>query len=113
MSNDDNTRNNEQELQPILSRRHFLAGSVASAAVLGASGCSLPAGVLPGKKAYCGTSRVSFKAPFKTFREYVTALEQHGLLIRFPRLDQDKYEMTAVMYRLIEEWGWKKRRQSW
>ena len=39
------------------------------------------------------------KAPFKTMREYIGALESHGLVIRIPRVDQDAYEGTALMYR--------------
>ncbi len=45
-------------------------------------------------------------APFDTFRDYIAALEAHGLVLRVPRIDQDAYEMTALMYRLIDEYGW-------
>jgi len=45
-------------------------------------------------------------APFDTFRDYIAALEAHGLVFRVPRLDQDAYEMTALTYRLIDEYGW-------
>jgi len=45
-------------------------------------------------------------APFDTFREYIAAIEARGLVRRFERLDQDAYEITAIMYRLIDEYGW-------
>ena len=45
-------------------------------------------------------------APFETFRDYIKALEAHGLVFRVPRIDQDAYEMTALTYRLIDEYGW-------
>lgn len=45
-------------------------------------------------------------APFDTFRDYIAAIEAHGLVFRVPRIDQDAYEMTALMYRLIDEFGW-------
>ncbi|MBN8281182.1 MAG: UbiD family decarboxylase, partial [Gammaproteobacteria bacterium] len=44
--------------------------------------------------------------PFDSFRDYVQALEDRGLVMRVKRLDQDQYEMTALMYRLIDEFGW-------
>ena len=45
-------------------------------------------------------------APFDSFRDYMAAIEAWGLVVRVPRIDQDKYEMTAMMYRLIDEFGW-------
>lgn len=45
-------------------------------------------------------------APFDTLREYIEALEKRGLVLRFEKLDQDAYEMTALMYRLIDQHGW-------
>ena len=46
------------------------------------------------------------RAPFDTFRDYIRALEAHGLVFRVPRIDQDAYELTALTYRLIDEYGW-------
>lgn len=45
-------------------------------------------------------------APFDSFRDYMAAIEAWGLVLRVPRIDQDKYELTAMMYRLIDEFGW-------
>lgn len=44
--------------------------------------------------------------PFDSFRDYVQALEDRGLVMRVPRLDQDQYEMTALTYKLMDEFGW-------
>ena len=38
--------------------------------------------------------------PFDNMREYIAALDAYGLLVRIPRLDQDAYEIAALMYRL-------------
>ena len=46
------------------------------------------------------------RAPFDTFRDYIAALEAHGLVFRVARIDQDAYELTALTYRLIDEYGW-------
>jgi len=46
------------------------------------------------------------RAPFDTLRDYIAALEAHGVVFRVPRIDQDAYEMTALTYRLIDEYGW-------
>jgi len=45
------------------------------------------------------------KPPFDSIRDYVNALDQHGLLQRFSGVDQDKYEATAIIYQLIDEFG--------
>jgi 4-hydroxy-3-polyprenylbenzoate decarboxylase len=43
--------------------------------------------------------------PFDSMREYVEALDYHGLLYRFSGVDQDRYEATAIMYQLIDTHG--------
>jgi 4-hydroxy-3-polyprenylbenzoate decarboxylase len=45
------------------------------------------------------------KAPFTSMRDYVSALEAQNLLIRIPRVDQDVYEGTALMYRARDLYG--------
>ena len=44
-------------------------------------------------------------APFASMREYVSALEARNLLVRIPRIDQDTYEGTALMYRARDLYG--------
>lgn len=43
--------------------------------------------------------------PFDSLRDYVAELDRRGLLIRIPRIDQDAWEATALMYRLIDRYG--------
>jgi len=41
----------------------------------------------------------------KSIRPFISALEEHGQLIRIPEIDQDQYEATALMYELIDDKG--------
>lgn len=43
--------------------------------------------------------------PFDSLRDYVAMLEQRGLLTHFSNVDQDAYEGTAIMYRLVDAYG--------
>jgi len=49
--------------------------------------------------------KVKFTGPYDSFREYVEALEARGRVLRVKEVDQDNYEGTALMYRLIDEYG--------
>lgn len=72
--------------------RRELFGTVAGAAALTAAGAS--AGV-----------RAPTQAPFISMRDYVAALDAWGLVMRVPRVDQDAYEATALMYRARDQHG--------
>ncbi|MEZ5566069.1 MAG: UbiD family decarboxylase [Gammaproteobacteria bacterium] len=83
-----------------LSRRELMAATAAlglvtttSAATAGARGRPPPP--LP---------RAGTMAPL-TPCDYVAELDRRNLLIHIDRLDQDAYEATALMYRLIDEYG--------
>ncbi len=43
--------------------------------------------------------------PFDSIRDYVNALDERGLLARFSGVNQDEYEGTAIMYRLVDKLG--------
>jgi 4-hydroxy-3-polyprenylbenzoate decarboxylase len=43
--------------------------------------------------------------PFAAFRDYAAALEARGRMLRIAEMDQDRYEATAFMYRLIDRHG--------
>jgi len=73
-----------------LSRRE-LFGAAAGAAALS----SIP---LTAKAA-------SYEAPFVSMRDYLNAMNDWGLVMRIPRVDQDEYEATALMYRLRDQFG--------
>jgi len=79
-----------------LSRRDLLAAGTTLAALYSAGtasgGTSLTLGAAAGSKA-------APTAPFDSIRDYVAALEAHGLLLRIPRIDQDQFESTALVFR--------------
>ena len=43
--------------------------------------------------------------PYDSLREYLTAVEAHGKLIKIDKIDQDAYELTGFMYKLIDKYG--------
>jgi 4-hydroxy-3-polyprenylbenzoate decarboxylase len=80
-----------------LSRREMLASGAALATVPGMlAGLAGPAMAATGKQV---------SPPFNSLRDYVAALDAAGLLLRFDGVDQDNYEATAIMYRLVDEFG--------
>ena len=84
-----------------LNRRELVAAGV---------GLGLAAATLESRAAHAGRPPPSTApgwtyGPFDSLRDYVAELDRRGLLIRIPRLDQDAFEATALMYRLIDEYG--------
>jgi len=97
------------ELKPgVVSRRSFLAATAGIAAV----GCEPVDSDAAGKRvaaaeaSVAGNTGSAPQAPFDTLRDYVAALEAHGLLLRFDKVDQDAFEGTALIYALIDKYGW-------
>jgi 4-hydroxy-3-polyprenylbenzoate decarboxylase len=43
--------------------------------------------------------------PYDTLRDYVAALDAKGRLLRIKEVDQDKYEATAFVYRMVDKLG--------
>ena len=80
-------------------RREFLGSAAGAATLVSASG---NAATLMGATA---TANNHPQAPYRSMREYIAALEAHNLLIRVPRVDQDAYEGTALMYRARDLYG--------
>lgn len=89
-----------------ISRRTLLAS-------VGAAGAGLAAFAAgAGKPVYAaspGRTRVGRgpvpRAPFHSMRDWVAALEAHGLLIRFDRIDQDKYEIPGLFFRATDQYS--------
>ena len=50
-------------------------------------------------------SKPAPQAPFDSIRDYMAALEARGLLLRIPRIDQDEYETTALLFRATDRYG--------
>jgi len=49
--------------------------------------------------------KVKPTGPYETLRDYITALEARGKILRIKEVDQDKYEGTAFVYRMLDEKG--------
>ncbi|MFZ1623161.1 MAG: UbiD family decarboxylase domain-containing protein [Gammaproteobacteria bacterium] len=83
-----------------LDRRQVLSAAASLAATLGISSAVSPAlaATKPKPKQLTG--------PFDSFRDYINALDERGLLLRVQRVDEDQYELAALTYRLIDEFGW-------
>jgi len=79
--------------------RRDLIGTGLSLAALGISHTSVAANKASGAK------HTVLQAPFKSLREYVSALDARGLVVRIPRADQDAYEATALWYRFHDQHG--------
>ncbi len=86
----------------LVSRRELLtsgAALAASPAALGAMQAET------GTSASAAALAESPQPPFDSLRDYIAALDSAGCLQRFNGVDQDRYEATAIMYRLIDEFG--------
>ncbi len=78
------------------------SGAAVATAMLAATATTAQAGshALPGRSTGKAPS-----APFDSMRDWVAALDHHGLLLRFSGVDQDAYDATAIVYKLIDEFG--------
>jgi hypothetical protein len=72
-----------------LSRRDLFAASGAGLAALSAAA----------KSTANGNPGAAPKLPFDSLRNYVAALEANGLVLKIPRVDQDAYQATGLVYR--------------
>jgi len=90
----------------IVSRRSFLAATAGMAAI----GCetmeAATAKISAAEKTAAERRATAPKAPFDTLREYVAALEAHDLLLRIDRVNNDEFEAAAIIYALIDKYGW-------
>jgi 4-hydroxy-3-polyprenylbenzoate decarboxylase len=90
----------------MMTRRNLLAtgASLAAISVDQAIAAAGQAGEVSTGRA-SATSANALKGPFDTLRDYISALDAAGLLLRFDRVDQDAYEASAIMYRLRDKFG--------
>jgi 4-hydroxy-3-polyprenylbenzoate decarboxylase len=86
-----------------VSRRDFLATAGAGLATLSAL-AAVGTGSASAASEQAARGPVP-KAPFDSIRDYVAAIEAHGLLLRIPRIDQDEYLGTALMFRAVDKFG--------
>jgi len=101
----------EHHDSPQLDRRALLS----AAAGLAASVTALPALSAETERALqlaaagrgkAAGRRTRVPYPYDSFRDWIKVLDDYGLLMRLPRLDQDAYEATALAYRLMDMFGW-------
>jgi 4-hydroxy-3-polyprenylbenzoate decarboxylase len=86
-----------------IDRRMFLAAGTGIAAL--SAGCSSIAGQDKQPAAGRRPTGKTPTAPFDSIRDYMAAMEDHGLLMRFPEIDQDKYEATGLFFRATDMFG--------
>ena len=84
-----------KKVSPELSRRDLLAG--ASLAALPAGALTLADASKPVRAAARERGSVP-TAPFDSLRDWVAAMDDLGLVMRFDRVDQDAYETTALVF---------------
>lgn len=98
------------------SRRDFLAATGGVSALAGSAvalGASAETATATGTAPAANPARVTAPAaisgwqygPFEDLREYIRELDKRGLLLKVKDLDQDKFEATALHYRLTDEFG--------
>lgn len=99
---------------PAVSRRSFLGSAAGlTAAALAAADVRIAAaqqetaarGAPPPGAAATATTPAWEFGPFDDLRGWVRELDRRGLLLKVRDIDQDRYEGTALMYRLIDRFG--------
>ena len=91
----------DADVTPAISRRAFIAGASLATAALPGTSAAASSAVVTGALVK-GTVP---KAPFDSVRDYMAAMEAHGLVRHFDAIDQDAYEGTAIMYRMVDHYG--------
>ena len=86
-----------------LSRRDFLAATGAGIAATGTG--TVIADHRIGMTGMAKLPGNLHTAPFDSLRDYIHALAANDLLLHFDRIDQDQYEGTALMYRIVDRYG--------
>ncbi|NND53799.1 MAG: UbiD family decarboxylase [Gammaproteobacteria bacterium] len=83
-----------------LDRREFLVATTGIAALT--TGCATTAdGVSTANR----RSDRRTTPPYDSIRDWVAALDEHGLLLRIAEIDQDNYEATGLVFRMNDYYG--------
>ena len=84
----------------LISRRDILAAGSAlatlSATAVATGGCAAAGDLGTGS---ARNPAEAPQAPFDSLRDYVAALDAHGLLLRIPEVDQDAWQATGLVFR--------------
>jgi len=84
--------------------RRDLLGTGTALAALAATSCASTGGATATAPSTRNPAAAP-RPPFDTMRDYVAALEANGLLLRIPEIDQDAYELTGLVYRANDRYG--------
>jgi len=82
-----------------LDRREFLAATTGLAALT--AGCTTAAS----SSNSSASAAPKTTAPFDSIRDWVAALDERGLLMRIPEIDQDNFEATGIVFRMNDYYG--------
>lgn len=92
----------------VISRRNFLALS----AGIAAAGCETMSAAEADQRVTEAEAKAAKnpgtapQPPYDTLREYMAAVEANGLLLRFDKVNMDNFEGAAIIYALIDKYGW-------
>lgn len=84
-----------------LTRRGFLASS-GGLASLGLAALAHPGTPVRARSPETNTPG----PPFNSIRDWVSALDAHGLLLRIPEIDQDAYHATGLFFEMTDKFTW-------
>ncbi|MBM4195628.1 MAG: hypothetical protein FJ197_00830 [Gammaproteobacteria bacterium] len=85
---------------PAISRRGFIVTTAAGVAAATA-GCAAGTGNARSEAA----ATTATLGPYDDFRGAIAAFEARGRVVRIARADQDAFEASALMYRLVDRYG--------
>ncbi len=90
--------------QPSSSSRRDFLGATTSASVLSALAAAGYTQGSDAKPLEANTPKPgdSPQAPFDSLRDWVAAMDVHGLLMRFDRINQDEYEIPALFFKATD-----------
>ena len=91
-----------------INRRNLALGTVGvggAAAASSAWAAQQAGGTKPRGKPPASTVPGWQYGPFDSLRDYVAELDRRGLVLHIDRLDQDAWEATALMYRMMDRFG--------
>ncbi len=103
MSDSDVRKNRET-----VSRRDFMATAGTGLAALAATGCAPAEQSCVPSAATAGSAldpANAPRAPFDTLRDWMAAMEAHGVVMRFDGIDQDAFHTTGLLFRMTDKFG--------
>ena len=101
--------NNDSNNDGSVSRRDILSSAAAAPALAALTAAGYTADTNAAIPLAGAASRSALKnaprAPFDSFRDWIAALDAHGLLMRFDRIDQDAYQIPALFFKATDTYS--------